>query len=670
MEEAARKFARRIIAVHLALLLLVVSIVYVASREVYNSSRKQATEQARSRQALLAAQTARGIESFYQSVFNDLDLLREADREYDENGNAVEPPPTTQKSGDKFGPRLTWKDILSFDPKRNVTFRSAFAPVLWTQLQGRVTHLFSVDRRELERPEGMDVASRPPPAEKTNSSDDAPRGERRPPGDRPPPGDRTPAIAILGPPQKYRPHPREIVARSREWILGAERPTISSFQQYDVGGGEPVGLNLIAVPTNDRNPRVLVAAVDVRFPRSKFIDTVNTDADSTLAVLIDDAGTVMATASKDQTGTRVMEMLQDDLKPLARRYLGTGLRGSEIVPRAYSLGNRQYPPSLFNLEPVTIAGKKWTLMMISPLADVDLVVARVFQRAVFWAFFVVCSMTAILLSTSIQLIRSRARIERLRHDVLTRELSQAREIQLAWLPQDKISVPAIDIAAINHPASHISGDFYNWFELPDGRTVVSIGDVTGHGMSAAFLMATTQLLVHSTMLRLQDPGKTLQEVNDQLTRQVFNGQFVTMLICVLDVNEGTMEVATAGHHGPILGDGGRFVPLPIEHHLVLGIEKNVEYPTERYPLPPTASLILFTDGVTDARAVDGQRFDLDRLVQTLNASRAESAQQLIDTIVGRINQFRQTRELPDDLTLVCIQTLAQRTYQSTEALSV
>jgi serine phosphatase RsbU (regulator of sigma subunit) len=136
------------------------------------------------------------------------------------------------------------------------------------------------------------------------------------------------------------------------------------------------------------------------------------------------------------------------------------------------------------------------------------------------------------------------------------------------------------------------------------------------------------------------------------------------------VEEGTLEVATAGHQAPIVGHDGRFVPLPIEYHLVLGVEKDVRYKTERFDLPATASLILFTDGVTDAKALDGQRFDLNRLIQTLQDGRAESAQQLIDSVVGRINQFRQTRELPDDLTLVCIQTLARGAYQSAEALSV
>src|SRR5438876_1116548 len=83
----------------------------------------------------------------------------------------------------------------------------------------------------------------------------------------------------------------------------------------------------------------------------------------------------------------------------------------------------------------------------------------------------------------------------------------------------------LQIAAINQPATHISGDFYNWFELDDGRIVVTIGDVTGHGMAAAFLMATTQLLVRTIMPRVLDPALCLRQINKQLLMQTFNGQF-------------------------------------------------------------------------------------------------------------------------------------------------
>ena len=138
------------------------------------------------------------------------------------------------------------------------------------------------------------------------------------------------------------------------------------------------------------------------------------------------------------------------------------------------------------------------MLVSSPLADVDSVVGSLFHRIVLWAVFVVVAMTGILVSTAVQMIRGRVKMERIRHEVLTRELERARQIQQAWLPRTAPACRWLDIAAVNYPAQHISGDFYNWFDLPDGRTAVVIGDVTGHGMSAAFLMATTQLLVRTT----------------------------------------------------------------------------------------------------------------------------------------------------------------------------
>src|SRR5215218_581507 len=89
MEDAAKQFARRILLVHLALLVGVVGVVFFASREVYEQTRAQAMEQAKARQSLLAAQTARGIEAFYRSIFSDLDLLRQADK--DEGDETTKP---------------------------------------------------------------------------------------------------------------------------------------------------------------------------------------------------------------------------------------------------------------------------------------------------------------------------------------------------------------------------------------------------------------------------------------------------------------------------------------------------------------------------------------------------------------------------------------------------
>jgi sigma-B regulation protein RsbU (phosphoserine phosphatase) len=241
----------------------------------------------------------------------------------------------------------------------------------------------------------------------------------------------------------------------------------------------------------------------------------------------------------------------------------------------------------------------------------------------------------------------------MQHDLLSKEVSQAREIQLNWLP-GRHKVGALDIAAVNQPANHISGDFYNWFNLPDGRQAVIIGDVTGHGMAAAFLMATTQLLVRTTMSRITDPGRCMEEVNRQLCTQVFRGQFVTMLILILDVERGIAEVATAGHHPPMVSDGLEFKSVKLASQLVLAVDSSERYSTETFKLANQAHILLYTDGLLDVQNPAGDRFGAAGLSSVL-ARQFENAQSMIDAIVEAVKEFRGPRELEDDLTLVAIQ---------------
>ena len=243
--------------------------------------------------------------------------------------------------------------------------------------------------------------------------------------------------------------------------------------------------------------------------------------------------------------------------------------------------------------------------------------------------------------------------------MLDRELKQAREIQLAWLPVKRsANGRPVDIASVNQPASHISGDFYNFFELPDGRTVVCIGDVTGHGMAAAFLMATTQLLVRNTMPRLLEPARCLEEVNRQLCVQVFNGQFVTMQILVLDLKRRTLAIATAGHPSPLISDGPGYEPLQLEPQLVLGLDPDITYATETFPLSMPSSIVLYTDGVVDIDRANGERFGIAGLRRSLEGPMA-NAQAVLDAVLEAIHDFRASSILEDDLTLVAVQIQPQ-----------
>ncbi len=291
---------------------------------------------------------------------------------------------------------------------------------------------------------------------------------------------------------------------------------------------------MICIPVGGiRKPNILVAAVPVWRIERRFLDDLNR-RNLASAGLVDDSMTLVAAAHHDLVGTQLRDISSAEFKSALDGLVAEDRRGTRVLSKGFSIGADQFGPVILTARPVRVSDEQWFVLVSSPLADVDSVVGQVFRRTALWAIFVVFSITAILVSTATQLIRGRARLEQVRNEVLTREMQEARRIQLAWLPERNLDRPGLQIATVNHPASHVSGDFYNFFDLPDGRTALVIGDVTGHGMAAAFLMATTQLLVRTTLPGLCDPGACLAEVNRQLCTQIFSGQFVTMQIAILD----------------------------------------------------------------------------------------------------------------------------------------
>ncbi len=310
-------------------------------------------------------------------------------------------------------------------------------------------------------------------------------------------------------------------------------------------------------------------------------------------------------------------------EPEVRGATFRGMIPAVVMTRGVDLsGSRRVPPD--ELAVVAVLNGESAL---GPLAAVS-------RTAILWAAAVIAIMTAILVSSSIQLIRGRNRLEGLRAEMVEQELRAARSIQLRWLPDDGIRHVAdreVDVAAENLPASHISGDFYNYFELPGSeaaggevsrsRLALVVGDVTGHGMAAAFLMSTAQLLAESALRRDPDPGAALTRVNAQLSRQAHGGQFVTLLLAVLDADANEIRLASAGHAGPLVCDeAGRWKEAPVAGDLVAGVMEQVTYETTTIPLEGVRSLMLYTDGAVEAQNLLGDRFDLSRFAAGLSES--------------------------------------------------
>ncbi|HEX8913115.1 MAG TPA: PP2C family protein-serine/threonine phosphatase [Humisphaera sp.] len=703
MEFAVKRFARNVLLLHLMLLVAVLGVVLLAARAIHQGAREQAQQHAERRQRMLATQTARGIEAYYQSILSDLNFvpkpedsqaekdrlgtfMREISRDITipllpQLGPATQPatqsqqqqPPQQQApSGPSTQP---WRDRRNGPggpgggpgngPNANrpqgrpgAARAMVMGQVLGRQLEDRVTHLFMVVRHpDLQ----------PPKPPKPAKGEAATRPASQPALPKPV---LTIREVVAKPEGRAGPTPEQLVERYHDWLASITVPpgppqagattrpvpqqAVSRFELFDGRG-----YNLVALPVNN-GTAVFVAAVGVSNIAEQYLSVLNAD-ETTEVLLVNDQLTVMAGSRPSVTGANIVEAGDPDLRAALEAAKRAGFRGSRVVPHPFAIAGQNYDPALLATEPIEVAGRRWFIVVGSPLAEVDAVVAKVFGPLFVWAVVVVVAVTGILVSTSWTMIRGRARLERVRMEAMRKELDRARQIQQAWLPRESPACRSVEVAAVNFPANHISGDFYNWFELRDGRIAVVIGDVTGHGMSAAFLMATTQLLVRTTMQRLTDPAEALEHVNQQLCTLIFNGQFVTLQVLVIDPETGLAEISSAGHPPPLMaGPDGRIAAVQADSGLVLGVDEDVRYETFPVEVPPGGTLLLYTDGAADVQAPNGKRLTMDGLSRICPArpsnghARTGSAQTMIDTVVAGVNHFRGSRELGDDLTLVAV----------------
>jgi serine phosphatase RsbU (regulator of sigma subunit) len=433
-----------------------------------------------------------------------------------------------------------------------------------------------------------------------------------------------------------------------QWLHGVDRVKVSSLVQLN---GRAV--SLVAASFGRDDPLLIVAVVPGDQLDFNFLRLL-TDKNSAGATLADSQLRVITSTNRKLTGLNLGQFDNGDLRDMLHAFEDRPVLTSHLFSEPLDIHGITLGPRMVTLAPVSVAQEHWVLFFAEPVGNIEVNVDKLFKRAVYWAAFVAVSITAVLVSAAVQMIRWRFRLDRIRHEALEREVRQARLIQQQWLPDLSTAPPEMDVAAVNLPANHISGDFYNWFRLPDGRLAVVIGDVTGHGMVAAFLMATTQLIVRNTLARLPDPGTAMEEVNRQLTSQMFRGQFVTMLILTLDFERKRIDVASAGHPAPLIVGDGSVRSLEVQAELVLGVEKDVRYPTQRFTLPDSSGLLLYTDGVVDAEGAADESFGLRRLQESLGGH-SGSATEMVEAVIASVQQFQGGRDLEDDLTMLAVQ---------------
>ena len=664
MTESTRLFAVRVLLLHglafLALLIITLAGVWSA----YVRAQHQSADDAGGRLQVVAQQTARGIESYYSSILENIHLItreelasvlpspppdfrrrgpvpttgstplapagllrshglaareREADRTIGPAITSVRVPfAPDEREPANGGPRspLGFRDreperVGTSGPATRGTgdFRGrerSFLSAVWRQIESRATHLIAV-RSDTGR---------------------LVRVEQRP--------DSLPAADLLAP--------------AAEWLASANASPVSD--RYEVSG---FAYTLLGVNFATNESLKIVAVVPLDEIGARFIDAVRDRRQTIGAALIDDHSTILYATDRTMIGTNLE---RDAVDPAVKRRVRLNRAATGGFNRIDSIelqGGRRTEQAILASDPVhLLGGKSWTVSVNAPLDDVGGVVNEIFRDTLFWAPIVVTLFAGVLVSTAVTLIRIRSRLERVRHQAIDNELIQARQIQLSWLPKTRFDGRGLHIAAINEPASHVSGDFYNYFTLPDGRVALVIGDVTGHGMAAAFLMATTQLIVRLILNRTKDLALTLNETNRVLCEQVYSGQFVTLQVIVLDRANGTLDIVNAGHPPPIRLAGGVAEYLPTQPQIVLGVDDESDYFVETFAMPVETSLLLYTDGVIECRNARGDRFSMQLLLDALNGAPGDS-QLLLARVTEIVNTFRGAEPLADDTTAVAVQ---------------
>ena len=249
----------------------------------------------------------------------------------------------------------------------------------------------------------------------------------------------------------------------------------------------------------------------------------------------------------------------------------------------------------------------------------------------------------------------RIREEKARLDI---DLSVASGVQQMLLPQGLPKIAGADMMACYRPAKLVGGDLYALKELGDGMLGVLVADVSGKGIPASLVMAMAHTHLRHLLRVCDSPADLLRRLNADMIGEIRSGMYITIACALVDINAGRISVARAGHELPLLVHGdGRVEKIETEGMAIGMVPPEIfdAVITETtLPFPPGASLVFYTDGVTEARNPDGDEFGSERLEQIARLTRRLDAAEMNREIILTLETFCAGVQPHDDLTLVTV----------------
>ena len=240
---------------------------------------------------------------------------------------------------------------------------------------------------------------------------------------------------------------------------------------------------------------------------------------------------------------------------------------------------------------------------------------------------------------------------------IAREMESAAQIQRTFLPNDIPTGPhaaKFDIYGLMKPAKTVGGDFYDYFLINDRKLGFAVGDVSGKGVPAALFMSVSRTVLRTIAFEDVEPGLALSKTNAILARDNTEGMFVTIFYAVLDLETGQVLFSSAGHDDALLiTDASNCEALNFMGPAI-GLFDAVEYPTAMRKLAAGDTMLLLTDGITEAFNIDGRVFGVDRLIKSSRNRKFASATELVNSITDDVTRFADGNEQSDDITCIAV----------------
>ncbi|MGH7680350.1 MAG: PP2C family protein-serine/threonine phosphatase [Candidatus Eiseniibacteriota bacterium] len=327
------------------------------------------------------------------------------------------------------------------------------------------------------------------------------------------------------------------------------------------------------------------------------------------------------------------------------------LRREEVRPLARDRGEQEALEPLLATEPYLVLPLRYDGNFLGLIALGRKITERRFTAAE------VSLLQTLANQTSVAVTNSYLYKDSLEKTILEEELAVARRIQQQFLPNRLPRTSTFALAGLNSPSKAVGGDYYDTVDVGGGHYLVAIADVAGKGVPAALLASMVQAAIRTQAPDRKPVGEQMSRLNRLVHDATPEDRFATCVLAEIAADGTSLSFSNAGHNYPILRSANGTCRFLEEGGIPLGIEPGFVYPEGRTTLSPGDTLVMYTDGITDARNRLGEDFGEERLISVVERLPDRfSAEEIVQSIADEVARFSDGADQMDDITLLALKT--------------